>query len=294
MSITRLFGNTDAEETSIQTAVPTRVTTASMSIEELRARRVALIESTKFGRPAHEMFMLALLKVWLFVGPIAFVALTTSEVAYILTQMVAAGDTATYVIAGGALFIDLAMMFVTFGVAIKRHDIAEKREGRGVVSAREEAETWLGTIMWLVFAAINIISQAAFLLHVIGTRDTPLLTVFVVSRVAGFILGDASTAFFLSKVDGNKLKLIARGEREKGIIYKEVATAEGERKAIEGEADAKIVLLQIRVQAEKEDAEFLAELKRQAFRDILERRNSAPPSTLEAPGRSKVRRLDTE
>ncbi|GER86685.1 hypothetical protein KDW_08470 [Dictyobacter vulcani] len=155
--------------------------------------------------------MLFLLKFWLFIGPIAFVALTTSEVAYVLTRLVPAGDTADYVIAGGALFIDLAMMFVTFGVAIKRRDLEEKRESGGIVSKREEGEIWLDcTGMWLVFAAINIISQAAFLLHVISQNpgantNMTILYVFVASRVAGFILGDASTAFFLAKIDGSRL-----------------------------------------------------------------------------------------
>ncbi|GER86876.1 hypothetical protein KDW_10380 [Dictyobacter vulcani] len=280
-----------------QPAVSPRLNTSLMTPEQLRVRRMNLVEGAKFGRPAHERFMLFLLKFWLFIGPIAFVALTTSEVAYVLTRLVPAGDTADYVIAGGALFIDLAMMFVTFGVAIKRRDLEEKRESGGIVSKREEGEIWLGTGMWLVFAAINIISQAAFLLHVItqnpgANTNMTILYVFVASRVAGFILGDASTAFFLAKVDGSPLKLIARGEREKGTIYREIAQAEGERKTIEAKAETEILLLQIKVQQEKEDAEFLAELKRQVFKDILSNRRSPAPPELNEPSRSRMRRLD--
>lgn len=298
-SITRFFGNDagddrDDETGTIETniVVPSNLSTSLMTPEQLRVRRMNMIEGSKFGRPAHEHFMLFLLKIWLFIGPIAFVALTTSEVAYVLMRLVPTGDMADYVIGGGALFIDLAMMFVTFGVAIKRRDLTEKRESGGIISKREEAETWLGTCMWLVFAAINIISQTAFLLHVIGGAATMLLYVFVASRVAGFILGDASTAFFLAKVDGGHLKLIARGEREKGAIYREIAQAEGERKTIEAKAEADILLLQIKVQQEREDAEFLAELKRQVFKDILHRRSGT--AALDGPGRSKLRRLDSE
>jgi hypothetical protein len=106
--------------------------------------------------------------------------------------------------------------------------------------------------------------------------------------VVGFILGDASTAFFLAKVDGSNLKLIARSEREKGVLYSDIAKAEGERKLVEEKAEADILLVQIEVAQKREEAEFMANLKRQMFNDILERKNSLPSSN-----KSTVRRLDT-
>jgi nicotinamide mononucleotide adenylyltransferase len=106
--------------------------------------------------------------------------------------------------------------------------------------------------------------------------------------VVGFILGDASTAFFLAKVDSSNLKLIARSEREKAAIYRDIASAEGERKLIEEKAEADILLVQIEVHQKREEAEFMATLKRQMFQEILERRNVLPSSN-----RSTVRRLDT-
>jgi len=269
-----------------------RLVTSTMSQEQLRIRRMNLIEGTKFGRPFHENFMLVFLRIWLVIAPILFVVLTSSEVAYILTHLVPANDkNGTFIIWAGAIFIDVAMMFVTFGVAIKRRDVAEKRETWGVVSKREEIEMWFGTGVWLVFAVINVISQSAFLMHIIllsGAKDMTLLYVFVASRVVGFILGDASTAFFLAKVDGSNLKLIARSEREKGVIYSDIAKVEGERKLIEEKAEAGILLVQIEVAQKREEAEFMATLKRQMFNDILERRNALPSAS-----RSTVRRLDT-
>jgi hypothetical protein len=266
--------------------------TSNMSQEQLRIRRVNLIEGTKFGRPFHESFMLVGLRIWLVIAPILFVALTSSEVAYILTHLVPSGDkNGSTIIWAGAIFIDVAMMFVTFGVAIKRRDVAEKRETWGAVLKREELETWFGTAIWLVFAVINVISQSAFLMHIIGLsgeKDMMLLYVFVASRVVGFILGDASTAFFLAKVDGSNLKLIARSEREKAVLYRDIADAEGERKLIEEKAEADIMLVQIEVGQKREEAEFMASLKRQMFQDILERRNALP-----GPSRSSMRRLDT-
>jgi hypothetical protein len=251
-----------------------------------------LIEGTKFGRPFHENFMLFGLRIWLVIAPILFVVLTSSEVAYILTHLVPANDkNGTTIIWAGAIFIDVAMMFVTFGVAIKRRDVSEKRETWGAVSKREEVEMWFGTGVWLVFAVINVISQSAFLMHIImlsGAKDMMLLYVFVASRVVGFILGDASTAFFLAKVDSSNLKLIARSEREKAAIYRDIASAEGERKLIEEKAEADILLVQIEVHQKREEAEFMATLKRQMFQEILERRNVLPSSN-----RSTVRRLDT-
>jgi hypothetical protein len=168
------------------------------------------------------------------------------------------------------------MMFVTFGVAIKRRDLAEKRDANGGVPKREEAEVWFGTIVWLIFAVINIISQSAFLLHIIGQSHDQVLYLFIGARVVGFILGDASTAFFLAKVDSSALKLIARAEREKATLYKDIAEAEGERQTIEAKAEAEITLIQIEVQAKREEAEFMAALKRQMFTQILTGKPSAP------------------
>jgi hypothetical protein len=278
---------------TIVRAVPNaKMITSTMDQEQLRSRRINLIEGTKFGRPAHESIMLFFLRIWLVIAPVLFVILTSSEVAYILTHLVPPGDkNGQTIIWGGVIFIDVAMMFCTFGVAIKRRDVAEKRETVGVVSKREEFEMWFGTCIWLVFATINIISQAAFLLHIVqvsGTKDLNIIYLFIASRVVGFILGDASTAFFLAKVDGNNLKLIARSEREKAGLYRDIATAEGERKVIEEQAEADILIVQIEVQQKREEAEFMAALKRQMFTDILERRNALPPAS-----RSTVRRLDT-
>lgn len=283
-----------AEASDLPDISAARLSTSTMSQEQLRTRRMNIIEGAKFGRPAHENIMLFVLKFWLVIGPLAFVVLTTSEVAYILTHLVPPDDRhGTFVIWGGAIFIDVAMMFTTFGVAIKRRDLAEKREANGgVVSRREEVEVWVGTLMWLVFALINIVGQAAFLLHVIKSSpgaDLNLLYVFVASRVVGFILGDASTAFFLAKVDNSALKLISRAEREKGQLYADIAKAEGERQMIEAKAEAEIQLLQIKVQQEQEDVEFMADLKRQMYSEILARRGPAPK---EGVSRSRVGRLD--
>jgi hypothetical protein len=50
--------------------LPVRATTSEMTQEELRTRRINLIEAAKFGRPFHENFMLVLLRVWLVIAPI--------------------------------------------------------------------------------------------------------------------------------------------------------------------------------------------------------------------------------
>jgi hypothetical protein len=289
-------GNTDELQAdyTVQTdkPLPVRMTTSEMTQEQLKTRRINLIESSKFGRPFHENFMLVLLRVWLVIAPPSFVLLTAGEVAYILMQLVPPGDRfGDSVIWGGSLFIELCMMFCTFGLAIKRRDLAEKRGTVGVVSRREEAEVWFGTFIWLVFASINIIGQCAFLLHIVqvsGSKDFTILYIFIASRVVGFILGDASTAFFLAHVDNSRLKLIARSEREKAALYKDLATAEGERKLVEAKAENEMLLMQIDVQMKKEEAEFIATLKRQMFSEILERRNALP-----SPNKSSMRRLDT-
>jgi hypothetical protein len=236
------------------------------------------IENARVGRPFHEQVMLFCLKCWLLVGPIAFVALTAAEVAYILTHLVAPNDrNGQVIIWAGAMFIELAMMFTTFGVGIKRRDVAEKKEVYGHADPGDERLLTLGTVMWVIFALINILGQTAFLLHVIASSQDAnmnLLYVFVASRVAGFILGDAGTAFFLGQLDNNDIKLMARAERQRGKLYAELADAEGERKITEAEAEAKVQLLEIEVESKRHDADFLAGLKRQTFTRILEETNT--------------------
>jgi hypothetical protein len=267
------------------------LTTSEMTQEQLRARRIRRVESAKVARPVHESIMLFALKLWLVLGPPVFVALTVFEVAYIFSSLLPPGDSGDKIIFFGALFVDLAMMFTTFGVAIKRRDLAEKREVQGSVSKREEGEVWFGTALWLIFAAINIIGQSAFLLRIVQGNPNPgnltLIYLFIAARVTGFILGDACTAFFLAKVDSSPLKLIARSEREKGTIYADIADAEGKRQVAEAEAECKILLLRLDAQQKKEDAEFLAALKRRAFAAAL---GDAPASE---PTRARVYRGNT-
>lgn len=271
------------------------LTTSDMTQDQLRARRVRLVESSKVARPFHEAFMLFLLKFWLVLGPPAFVGLTVFEVSYIFSAMLPPGDSADKIIFYGALFVDLAMMFTTFGVAIKRRDAAEKREvNGGKLPLREEWEVHFGTFLWLVFAAINVIGQSAFLLHIVQGSKNPgdlnLIYLFIAARVTGFILGDATTAFFLSKVDGHKLDLIARSERKKAALYSDISSAEAERRLAEAKAEAEQTLIELEVQQKKEDAEFLAAIKRDAFARALGRQ---PDSTPAEPTRSRVYRGNT-
>jgi len=265
--------------------------TLTMTQEQLTARRMRLIEGAKFGRPFHENLMLIALKFWLVLGPIAFVALTTSEVAYIFSSLLPPGDSGDKIILAGALFVDLAMMFTTFGVAIKRRDMAEKKEANGSVPGSEVAEVWTGTILWLVFAAINIIGQSAFLLHIVQSSAHPgnlgLIYLFIAARVIGFILGDATTAFFLAKVETSKLKLIAKAEREKAKLNTDLAEAEGERRMANARTEAEMERIAIEVNQRREEAAFLAELRQQAFANALGRAPSSEPT------RSRVYRGNT-
>lgn len=93
---------------------------------------------------------------------------------------------------------------------------------------------------------------------------------------------------FLAKVDSNNLKLIARSEREKAALYRDIASAEGERKLIEEKAEADITIVQIEVKQKQAEAEFMAALKSQMFDEILSRRGALPSGN-----KSTVRRLDT-
>jgi hypothetical protein len=279
------FVNTETFEDDLPVDAPK--STSTMSAEELKLRRMQRIEQARVGRPFHERVILFFLRIWLLVGPVAFVALTAAEVAYILTHLVAPGDrNGQLIIWGGALFIELAMMFTTFGLGVKRHEVAEQKAVYGEAKPEDEQLVRLGTGMWVLFALINILGQSAFLFHVIGATQDPNMTLlyfFVASRVVGFILGDAGTAFFLGHVESNDVRLMARGEREKGQLYLELAEAENKRKYLEAEADTKIEMMQIEVQQKRADAQFLAQLKQQTFTRILEVSGAAPGAALPAP-----------
>jgi hypothetical protein len=164
-------------------------------------------------------------------------------------------------------------------VAVKRRDLADKKDAYGAVDPSEQRAVTLGTCMWLAFAVINIISQCAFLFSIVlagHDKNIELLVVFIVSRVVGFILGDAGTAFFLGGID-NDIKLVARAEREKGKLYADLAAAEGDRKRIEAKAETDIKLMEIKVKQEEQDADFLATLKKQTFTRVLQVQNEVLP-----------------
>ena len=72
------------------------------------------------------------------------------------------------------------------------------------------------------------------------------------------------------------------------MLYKDLTQAEGERQLVEAKAENEMLLMQIDVQMKKEEADFVASLKRQMFQEILERRNA-----LLASSRLMVRCLDT-
>jgi hypothetical protein len=277
-------GNAAPERKQTHVNPDGKLSTSAMSPAQLKIRRMERIENARVGRPFHERVMLFCLKCWMLIGPIAFVCLTAAEVAYILTRLVAPGDkNGQTIIWAGAMFIELAMMFTTFGLGIKRHEVAERRATYGTVSPADQRLVWIGTVMWAAFAAINIIGQSAFLLHLIGSTQDMTLYLFVASRVIGFILGDAGTAFFLGHVESNDVSLMARAEREKGKLYTDLAEAEGARKVMEAEAESKVQLLEIKVQQERADANFLAQLKAQTFTRLLQISDAAAPAALSSP-----------
>ena len=74
------------------------LTTSTMTQEQLRERRIARVEAAKVARPVHEAIMLFALKVWLVLGPPAFVALTVFEVSYIFASLLPPGDSGDKII----------------------------------------------------------------------------------------------------------------------------------------------------------------------------------------------------
>ncbi len=275
----------DADYTIQQGTGGVPLTSGNMTPDELKARRIARVEAASFTREFHEVTMLWLLRQWILVGPMAFVALTSGEIAFVFAIV---GATASlWLIWGGALFVDLCMMFCTFLLARTKRRIHELR------SSGSEVPSTMNTLArglafgWSALAIVNMIGQVAFLTILMRTGNLNILVyyAFIATRVFGFIVGDAVTAFLLPQVETD-IELVAREDERKGKIYLQIAQSEAERRRKEAQADMTIKKIDIEIQREQRWADFHAELDKLMIQEVLGRQRRLSESQNGPEGQS--------
>src|SRR5579859_571362 len=138
--------------------------TATMTPEELTARRQARVENAPVGRSTHDKFMLWVKGAWRIIGPVWFVVVTAGEVVDYLNHYMPHADPMTQILIWGvALFLEISMMIATYDLSGRNRIEAEKR-GAGIeVSSYERKRKYLAMLFWFLLAAANITGQAAFL-----------------------------------------------------------------------------------------------------------------------------------
>lgn len=263
-------GPLEADYTIQQGTSGVPLTSGNMTADELKARRIARVEAASFTREFHEVAMLWMLRKWILFGPMAFVALTSGEIAFVFA-IVGAGAS-LWLIWGGALFVDLCMMFCTFLLARTRRRIHELRASGSDVPHTMLALSRGLAFGWSALAIVNMIGQVAFLtiLMRVGSLSVLIYYAFIGTRVFGFIIGDAVTAFLLPQVETD-IELVAREDERKGKIYLQIAQSEGERRKSEAQADMAIKKIDIEIEREQRWAEFHAELDKLMIEDTLRR-----------------------
>jgi hypothetical protein len=259
--------------------------TATMSLEELTARRLARVENARMGRSAHDKFMLGVKAAWRVIAPPWFVAVTAGEVVTYLSHYMPHADLPTDVLIWGvALFLELSMMVATYDLSERNRVEAEKHAAGVAIGKAERKKKRLAIVFWFLLAATNITGQVAFLwfvTHPDGVQVDPgtqtFLIVFIVVRVVGMLIGDANTAFVLGD-DEKELTQVARDEKQRGEAFTLIAEAEGEYRKNVAEANHKVAQIDSQVERLKMEMEnqkrrdnYHAELDRIMMEESLDR-----------------------
>jgi hypothetical protein len=266
-------GPLDADYTIEQGISGVPLSIANMTPAQLEARRIAQVEAADFSRGPHDAIMLFLLRIWLVMGPIVYVGLTSGEIAFLFSLI--APNALTILIWGGALMIDITLMFVTFALSRNKQRVHEletsglavptalRRNGRGL--------TW----SWLGLAFVSLVGQTAYLLAIAihGTLPMWLYYALIATRVLGFTLCDAVTAFFLSQL-GTKAEEVARIDELKGRLHVRIAESTGEHKKAAARANMDIVKIDLEIERERRWAAFHAELDKLMIAETLQRQRS--------------------
>jgi hypothetical protein len=237
---------------TIHVPAPAPLSVGNMTPEQLKARRTHQIENANIGKSRHVRFFIFLVTCWLFVGPIWYVVLTTSEVGWALSQRSFNWQDQTSVnFYAGALFIELGMMFCTFFLAYLRQAQVEHENSNPLIN---KAVMGL-TVIWLILAAISAFGQFYYLFNASGvSHDTPHV-LFITSRVIAFTVVDFASAFYLSRIQST-LDELMEANRKKGRYHVEMAGVDADLMQKEMEANNRIEQAKIDLEDKKQKNEI--------------------------------------
>jgi hypothetical protein len=266
-------GPLEEEYTIRQRTSGVPLTIVTMTPDQLEARRIAQVEAADFSRGVHESIMLVCLRAWLIVGPMAYVALTSGEIAYLFSLI--APSAVSYLIWGGALMIDITLMFVTFALARHKQRVHEMQSASLEVPAHLRRTLFGLTWSWLGLAFVSLVGQTAYLVLITSQSRLPLVLFYglIATRVLGFTLCDAVTAFWLSQL-GTRAEEVARIDELKGRLHLQIARSAGEHRKAAAKAKMEIVKLDLEIERERRWAAFHAELDRLMIAETLSRQRA--------------------
>lgn len=235
---------------TIKQRVPVPSTTATMSPEELKARRTARVENaSNLVESFHVKVMLRFLDTVCLLGPFWILVFTTSEVGQLFTGQSFNWQNQTSVnMYATALFGECILAGLTF---VWQYALAYRN---GLELRSEEYQRTNKMIRgmgltWLLFAGVSALGQAVYL-HSVWTAGDWWSYVLIGGRVTLYTAGDWACAKYLGwRV--NSLRKIAQEEKAKGEVYQELARQEGQRRKIEKQSDQEIKSIDVAIKAQE-------------------------------------------
>jgi hypothetical protein len=247
---------------------------SDLSADELSLRRRAILANTPFDLPFHRKFMNWLKDTWRVIGPPAFVVFTVWEVFYFMNHFLKASNAFDVVLLWGiSLIIEIPFMVATYDQSERRERTAERR-------ARGEPDTLPGKVsslvFWCLLAAVNIVGQISFLAFVthagFALTDPSVvgLWFFILFRVTGVIIGDCYTAFHLLPTEAS-IDRVLRVQQAQMEGEQRLATSDAERLRKDAEAKQAVRRVELAVQREEREVNFMEEWQKMNMRQTLAR-----------------------
>jgi hypothetical protein len=222
------------------------LTTANMSLDELKARRIARVEgASNLVESFHVKVFLRFLDGLCLIGPFWILIFTTSEVGQLFTGKGFNWQDQTSVnMYATALFGECILAGLTF---LWQYALAY-RNGLDVGTGEYQQVSKLirgAGWTWLLFAGVSALGQAYYL-HTIWTAGGWWSYLLIGGRVTLYTAGDWACAKYLGwRV--TSLRKIAQEEKAKGEVYQEMARQEAQRRKIEKQSDQEMKSIDIAI-----------------------------------------------
>lgn len=247
---------------------------SDLTADELSIRRREILANTPFDLPFHRKFMNWLKDTWRVIGPPAFVVFTVWEVFYFMNHFLQTKNIFDFVLLWGiSLIIEIPFMIATYDQSERRERAAERR-------ARGEPENLPGKVsslvFWCLLAAVNVVGQISFLAFVthagFSLTDPSVIGLwfFIIFRVTGVIVGDCYTAFHLLPTEAT-IDRVLRAQQAQMEGEQRLAVSDAERLRKDAEAKQAVRRVELSVQREEREVNFMEEWQKMNMRQTLAR-----------------------